>query len=99
KQYNATLGAELREVTVKEVEEYNLKAGCGVAVTGLLPNGPLWKTGFEVGDIILEINGRPVRGVKGLVDVLNSIGSDEWVTLLALDHRSGRRGYIQLVVE
>jgi S1-C subfamily serine protease len=93
------LGVELREVTIKEAQKYNLKTGRGVAVAGLVPNGPLGKTGFEVGDIILEINGRPVRGVKDFVDVVISIGSDEWVTLLALDHRTGRRGYVQLAVE
>jgi len=35
----------------------------------------------------------------GFIDVLGSIKSDERVILLALDHRTGQRGYVQLVVE
>ncbi len=93
------LGGELREVTAKEVQKYSLKAGQGVAVTGLVPDGPLGKTGFEVGDIILEVNGQLVKDMKGFIDVLGSIKSDERVILLALDHRTGQRGYVQLVVE
>jgi serine protease Do len=93
------LGGELREVTNKEVQKYNLNAGHGLTVTELASNGSLAKNGFEVGDIILEINGQPVKDIKSFVDMLDSIRSDERITFLALDHRTGQRGYVQLVVE
>ena len=93
------LGGELREVTNKEVQKFNLNAGHGLVVTGLAANGSLAKTGFEVGDIILEINGEPIKNVKGFLDMLGSIRSDERITLLALDHRTGQRCYVQLVVQ
>ena len=33
----------------------------GVRVTEVLPNGPGAKAGFEIGDLIIEINGTPIR--------------------------------------
>ncbi len=33
----------------------------GVRVTEVLPNGPGAKAGFEIGDLIVEINGMPIR--------------------------------------
>lgn len=35
--------------------------GGGVRVTELVPNGPGVKAGFEIGDVIVEINGTPIR--------------------------------------
>ncbi len=92
------LGAEFRALTPKEVEGYGVNSDQGVAVVWLDPNGPLAKVGFEVGDVILEVNGQSVEGVQGLVDVVGPLRPGKVVTLLALDHKSGQTGYVQIVV-
>jgi serine protease Do len=94
----ARLGAEFRALTPKETENYGLTPDQGAAVVSLDPNGPLAKVGFEVGDAILEVNGKSVEGVQGLVAAVGSLRPGSMVTLLALDHNTGQTGYVQVVV-
>ena len=92
------LGVEVRPVTLKEVERYGLDSQQGVAVTTVDPDGPLGIAGFEVNDMILEINGRRVTDVDGLARLMARIRPHRRITLLALDHRTGRTGYVQIMV-
>ncbi len=94
----ALLGADVRAITSNEVEEYGLKSKQGVAIIWLDPDGPLISAGFEVNDVILEINGQAIEGLEGFVEILSALRPRQRVTLLALDHRSGRTGYVQVPV-
>lgn len=92
------LGVDVRPVTPKELEKYNLSPARGVVITWLDRDGSLRKAGFELGDVILEINSVPMEDVNAFVDLVNSLKSQEMITLLALDHRSGQTGYVQVLV-
>lgn len=90
------LGAEARLVTAREAEKCNLDSQQGVMVVWLEPIGPLAEVGFEVGDIILEINGQAIEGEKSFLDLVKSLKPHQLITFLALDHRSGHVGYVQI---
>jgi serine protease Do len=90
------LGVVVRPVTAKEAEKYGLDEGEGVAIKSLEESGLLAKAGFEVNDIILEINGRPVNGVEGFVSLVNELKPNQKIILFALDQRTGQTGYVQL---
>jgi serine protease Do len=92
------LGAEARLVTAREAEKCNLDSQQGVVVVWLDPIGPLAEVGFEVGDIILEINGQAIEGEKSFLDLVKSLKPHQLLTILALDHRSGYTGYVQIKV-
>jgi serine protease Do len=92
------LGAEVRPLTVKEVTKYHLNSRKGVAIVWLDPEGLLREVGFEVGDMILEINGRPIKGLETFVNLAGTLQTSQQITLLGLDHRSGRIGYVQVKV-
>jgi serine protease Do len=92
------LGAEVRPLTVKEVTKYNLNSREGVAIVWLDPEGILREVGFEVGDLILEINGRRIKGPETFVNPVGTFRTSQKITLLGLDHRSGRTGYVQVKV-
>jgi serine protease Do len=92
------LGAEVRPLSVKEVTRYHLNSRNGVAIVWLDPKGLLREVGFEVGDMILEINGRPVKGVETFMNLVGTLQASQQITLLGLDHRSGRTGYVQVKV-
>jgi len=92
------LGAQVRPVTPKEAREYGLESPQGVFITWIDRSGPLGEVGFEVGDLILEINGKTIGGLEDLVDVVSNLRPHQRVVLLALDHRTGRTGYVQVVV-
>jgi len=51
-----------------------------------------------VGDVILEINGQPVESVEELSGLLNTVKPGQKIALVALDHRTGNSGYVEVVV-
>jgi serine protease Do len=92
------LGVTIRPVTTKERESYDLEPDEGVAISSVDPKGPLGQAGYEVNDLILEINGTPVEGVDSFVDLVNTLPHNQKVTVKALDHRSGETGYLEVNV-
>ena len=90
------LGVVVRPLTAKEAEQYGLDAQEGVAIKSLESDGLLAKAGFEVGDIILEIDGRQVNGVEGFVSLVNELQPNQKIVLFALDQRTGQTGYVQM---
>lgn len=93
------LGAEFRSVTAQEAEKYSLGSQQGVGVVWVDPKGPMGQAGFEVGDIILEINGQPIEKLEDFVGLVSTLKPGQKIALLALDHRSGNSGYVEVVVQ
>ena len=94
----ARLGIDAAPLKPKIARKFRLNTRQGVAITWVDPTGPLGEQGFEVGDLILEIDGRSVRGLEGLMNLVRRIRPRQRLTLLALDHRTGRTGYVQIRV-
>jgi serine protease Do len=92
------LGAEVAPVTDEEAQRYGLSAPEGVQLASIEPNGPLGKAGFEKGDLILAVNKEPVLDVDTFASIIETLPHDQKVKLLALDHRTGKTGYIQVEV-
>jgi serine protease Do len=92
------LGAEVRAITAKEAEKYGLDTNQGVVVSQLEAKGPLRTAGFEVGDVVLEMNNLPIKGVEAFIQMVSILKPGQKITLLALDHRSGNIGNVQVVV-
>ena len=92
------LGVDVRPVTSKEVQQYGLNSQQGVVLIQVDSDSPLAGIGFEVNDMILEINGQAINGLEVFVDLVSALKPQQRITLLGLDHRSGRTGYILLVV-
>jgi serine protease Do len=93
------LGAELKPVaTPEEAQKYGLSAPEGVEIVWLDPKGPLGKVGFEVGDVLLEINHQPIKSFESFVALVSTLKPHQKIVLLALDHRSGNTGYVEVEV-
>jgi serine protease Do len=92
------LGGEFRSVTAKEAEKYGLDSGQGVVVSEVDPQGPIGQAGFEVRDIILEVNGQAIDSLDGFISLVDALKSGQKIAVLALDHRSGNSGYVEVVV-
>jgi len=90
------LGITLGQVTEQEAEQYGMRAPQGVIIQSVDPKGPFGKAGFEVGDMILAINGKPVAGVDDFAGMVMGLPHHQKVVLLALDHRSGQLGKVQV---
>jgi serine protease Do len=92
------LGASVRAATSKDAERYGLESQRGVVITKIDPKGPFAQAGLEADDMVLEVGGQNVEGVEGFVDLVNSLKPGQRVPMLALDHRTGNTGYVQIVI-
>jgi serine protease Do len=93
------LGITVRPVTEKEVKKYGLESEVGVVISALDAGSTFKEAGFEVGDLILEINNKPITDVESFVGQINAVPANQQITMLALDHNTGNTGYVQIVVK
>jgi len=92
------LGAEVRLPNSMEVNKYGINPNQGVVITWEDPKGPLKEAGFEIGDMILAINNQPIESMESFVDLVSLLRPKQKISILALDHRTGKTGIIQVVV-
>ena len=92
------LGVVVGPVTDQEAEKYGLRSLEGVMVQWVDSKGPLGQVGFEAGDIILAVNGHPIKGVESFVTMVITLPHHQKIVLLALDHRTGQTGSVQTEV-
>lgn len=79
------LGMEIREVTQDIRDAWNLPAGTtGALINRVTPGRPADKAGLEHGDIVVEIDGRPVRTNRELIDYISylPVGTNVRVTII-----------------
>jgi S1-C subfamily serine protease len=93
------LGIEVHPVTSQEAERYGLEPHQGVAIARVAPNGAMGKAGLEVQDILLAIDGQPIDNAESLADLTAALQPQQRITVLALDHRSGNTGDVQVVID
>jgi len=65
------LGVSISDFTAETAEAFGLDEAEGALVQEIVPNSAAEKAGLEVGDIIIAVNGKEV---KGAADLRNSIG-------------------------
>ncbi|HUL28929.1 MAG TPA: Do family serine endopeptidase [Thermodesulfobacteriota bacterium] len=92
------LGVEVRSPTSAEVNKYGLNPNQGVVITWEDSKGPLKEAGFEIGDMILAINDQAIDSVESFVDLVSLLKPKDQAAILALDHRTGNTGTVQVVV-
>ena len=73
---------------------YSIITGNGLMVHSVAENLPAEEAGIEPGDIILEIEGQPVRRRADVQDIVNSVEEGEEITLLLL--RNGQEEQTKL---
>jgi len=92
------LGVNVRPVSSKESEKFELEENTGVVVENVASGSPLEKAGLERDDIILEVNGEAVEGVDSFNNILSTGSSGRQIEMTVLDHRTGRVGSLNLEV-
>jgi serine protease Do len=93
------LGGEVRPVSSQDAEQYDISPEQGVVVTWLDPKGALGQAGFEVKDIILEVNGQAITDMDFFAGLVAALKPNQKIVVLALDHRSGTVGTVEVVVQ
>jgi serine protease Do len=80
--HSKTLGISVQNLTPDMARRLRLKAETGVVVTRVEPGSPAAEAGIQTGDIIREINRKPVKNVDELVQKLESAKDQNNILLL-----------------
>jgi serine protease Do len=91
-------GLTVRPLTAKEKDKYGLETDQGVAVQEVAPKSVFSKMGFRTGDLILQVNDDWVDDPEDLAGLLAAQPSGEKANILAIDHKSGKSGYLTLTL-
>jgi serine protease Do len=83
------LGMNIADVNDEYREAFNLPEARGALVQAVTPGKPADKAGIRHGDVVIEVNGQPIRNNRELIDTISylPVGSAVKITLL----REGKR--------
>lgn len=90
------LGIEPQDITPDLARAFGLKQDDGVIIASVLKNGPAWRAGIRVGDIVLKLNGQPVYDSIGFLNQIAPVPPQEEVSLLIM--RDGRQREVKVQV-
>lgn len=68
------IGIQGQSVSESVASQYKLPVTHGAYITALVPGGPCEKAGLKVGDIIVSINGQPVKTMDDLISAVRKAG-------------------------
>lgn len=91
------LGAQAQDLTPDLVQAFNLPSGrSGAVVTKVTPDSAAAKAGLKPGDIVIDVNGQPVRDSSDLRNDIGVLRVGQHVKLTIL--RDGKRHTLEAVV-
>lgn len=64
------IGVEPQELTAELAESLNLKQKSGTIITAVVRNGPADKAGMKPGDLMLSVDGKPIRDTTQMVNLI-----------------------------
>ncbi len=88
------LGVSLQAVTPEIAVELGMKKPEGVVVTNVEPGGAAAESGIQRGDVILEVDRRPVNSVREFNEAVRKADR----TLLLLLYRNGATFYVSIKI-
>ena len=71
------IGVEPSELSPELAETFGIKATEGVIITGVLQDGPAGAGGIRPGDVILQVAGKPISSVPGLLSAVAALRPGE----------------------
>ncbi len=78
------LGVTIQNLTPELSKEFDLKKTTGALVTDVFEGSPAYKAGLKRGDVILEINGREIKNVEALRNLVAQSKVDSSIKLAVL---------------
>jgi Do/DeqQ family serine protease len=67
------IGVEVQEITPPIAESFRLEESRGALIAGVLRGGPADKAGVKPGDILVEVQGRPVADPASMLNVIAAL--------------------------
>ena len=67
------IGVEVQEITPTVAESFRLDSTRGALIAGVLRGGPADKAGIKPGDVLLEVEGKPVSDPTAMLNVIAAL--------------------------
>jgi S1-C subfamily serine protease len=67
------IGVEAQEITPEIAESFQLGSTNGVLLAGILRGGPADRAGLKPGDILLAIEGKPVKDPNAMLNLVAAL--------------------------
>jgi serine protease DegQ len=67
------VGIEVQEITPEIAESFALKSTVGALIAGVLRAGPADRAGIKPGDILLAVDGKPVKDSSSLLNLIAAL--------------------------
>ena len=90
------LGVLIQDVTRELAESFDMQKPIGALVSQVLPDSPALAAGFEVGDIIVEFNGREVQTSSALPPMVGVTPVDKAVPVKVI--RNGKAKTLKVTI-
>jgi serine protease DegQ len=71
------IGVEVQEITAPIAESFKLGTTHGALIAGVLRGGPADRAGVKPGDVLLEIEGRPVADPSAMLNLIAALPPGE----------------------
>lgn len=90
------LGMAVDDIKPRWQNEFKIKDKTGVVVTEVAPGSPADDAGIQAGDVIKEVNRKPIRNIKEYEESLGKIGKGK--PMLFLVKRGGKTFYLSIKI-
>ncbi len=90
------LGVHIQKVTEEIAETLGLKKATGALVASLNKDGPAEKSGIKAGDVILELDGKPVPKMRKLPRIVAETEVDKPVDVIVW--RDGKKVTVKVII-
>ncbi|MDX5378224.1 MAG: Do family serine endopeptidase [Halomonas sp.] len=90
------LGIEAQEMTQDLAASFGLQAPRGVVISAVVPDGPAAQAGLRPGDVLLEVDGRPILDARAAMSDIAAIEPGATLPLTLV--RSGETFTVELEV-
>jgi serine protease DegQ len=67
------IGVEVQEITPPMAESFKLSSTRGALIAGVLRGGPADKAGVKPGDVLVEVQGKPVADPAGMLNLIAAL--------------------------
>jgi len=67
------IGVEVQELSPTQAESFKLGTARGALIAGVLRGGPADKAGMKPGDVLVEVQGKPVADPAGMLNLIAAL--------------------------
>jgi serine protease DegQ len=82
------IGVEAQDLSKELADSFGLMSSSGALIAGVLRGGPAEKSGVKPGDILKEVEGKPVTDVAGMLNLVAALEPGSTATLSLLRNQN-----------